>query len=244
MIKLTLKLKDTQLEEFNLDKDQINIGRSKENDIVIDNIAVSRRHAQIERKGGTSYFLRDLNSANGTFLNGGQIDANDHELRDGDAIGIAKFALLIQGIARAPQETPKAIPKEDIDGTMIFDVPRRKPTPEPEAAAEPKAFQWPALSAIKGSTKGKEFRITKETLTLGKGPNDDIPVEGWFVSSRHATINRRGDRFYISHTGGAFSSTKVNGIAIKERHILKNKDEIDIGNCTFVFSQSYPGSSG
>jgi len=54
MIKLVLKLKETQIEEFALEKDLIQIGRSQENDIVIDNIAVSRKHAQIERKRGMS----------------------------------------------------------------------------------------------------------------------------------------------------------------------------------------------
>jgi pSer/pThr/pTyr-binding forkhead associated (FHA) protein len=47
MIKLILKLKETQLDEFNLEKSMINIGRSQENEIVIDNIAISRRHAQM-----------------------------------------------------------------------------------------------------------------------------------------------------------------------------------------------------
>jgi pSer/pThr/pTyr-binding forkhead associated (FHA) protein len=47
MIKLILKLKETQLDEFNLEKSMINIGRSQENEIVIDNLAISRRHAQM-----------------------------------------------------------------------------------------------------------------------------------------------------------------------------------------------------
>ena len=47
MIKLILKLKETQIDEFNLEKSMINIGRSQENEIVIDNLAISRRHAQM-----------------------------------------------------------------------------------------------------------------------------------------------------------------------------------------------------
>jgi pSer/pThr/pTyr-binding forkhead associated (FHA) protein len=244
MIKLILKLKDTKIEEFNLEKSIINIGRSKENDIVIDNIAVSRKHAQIELKEGSGYILRDLHSSNGTILNGGQIDANDHELHDGDAIGIAKFEILIQGLAKTPQAVPKAIPEADVEGTMIFDAARRKPTLEPAASPEPKVFHWPVLSAVKGPLKGKEFKITKEVTTVGKGAQDDIRAEGWFVSSPQAKISRHGDRFYISHVGGFLSSTKVNGIEIKEDHILKNKDEVEIGNCAFVFTQSFTEPPG
>jgi len=231
MIKLILKLKDTQMEEFSLEKGLIQIGRAKENDIAIDNIAVSRKHSQVELKEGRGYVLRDLHSSNGTFLNGVQIDANDHDLHDGDVIGIAKFQIQVKGLAQAPQAAPKGLPKEDVEGTMIFDAARRKAGPEPQA------FHWPVLSAIKGSSKGKDFKITKELTLLGKGPQDDIPVEGWFVSSPQARINRRGDRFYISHRGGFFSRTKVNGIGIKEDHILKNKDEIAVGKCSFVFNQ-------
>jgi pSer/pThr/pTyr-binding forkhead associated (FHA) protein len=238
MIKLTLKLKETQLEEFAFEKGMINIGRSKENNIVIDNIAISRKHAQIEFKEGTGYVLRDLHSSNGTFLNGVQIDVNDHELSDGDVIGLAKFEIFVKGLASPPKTAPRILPREDVEGTMIFDAARRKASPEAEAIPEQKVFPEPILSVTKGPAKGKDFKITKEETSLGKGSQDDIPVAGWFVSSPHAKITRHGDRFYISHLGGFLSSTKVNGVSIKKNgHILKNKDEVEIGNCTFVFTQ-------
>jgi pSer/pThr/pTyr-binding forkhead associated (FHA) protein len=237
MIKLILKLKDTQMEEFNLEKGLITIGRSKENDVAVDNIAVSRKHAQIELKEGTRYVLRDLQSSNGTFLNGVQIDANDHPLNEGDVIGIAKFQIQVKGLAKAAQPAPKVLPKEDVEGTMIFDAPKRKPGSEPQAGPEQKALPQPSLIATQGSRKGMDFKLAKEETILGKGPGDDIPVEGWFVSSPHAKIRRRGDRFYIAHLGGFFSSTKVNGIKITEEHILKNKDEIQIGKSSFLFTQ-------
>jgi predicted component of type VI protein secretion system len=121
---------------------------------------------------------------------------------------------------------------------MIFDAARRKPAPEPQVPSEPKPIRWPVLSALKGPGKGKEYKITKEVTLVGKDSQQDIPAEGWFVSSPHAKIFRRGDRFYISHLGGFLSATKVNGIGIREDHILKNKDQVDIGNCTFVFTQA------
>ena len=237
MIKLILKLKDTQIEEFNLEKNLITIGRSKENDVAVDNIAVSRKHAQIELKEGTKYVLRDLQSSNGTFLNGVQIDANDHPLNEGDVVGIAKFQIQVRGLAKAAQPAAKALPREDVEGTMIFDAVKRKPGLEPQVGPEQKALPQPSLVATQGSRKGTDFKIAKEVTILGKRSGDDIPVEGWFVSSPHAQIRRHGDRFYISHLGGFFSRTKVNGIKITEDHILKNKDEIQIGNSSFVFTQ-------
>lgn len=237
MIKLILKLKDTQMEEFNLEKGLINIGRSKENEVAIDNIAVSRKHAQIELKEGMNYVLRDLHSSNGTFLNGVHIDANDHPLNEGDIIGIAKFQIEVRGLDKAPQPAGKVLSQEDREGTMIFDSPKRKAGLESQAIPEQKALHWPSLAATQGSKKGTDFKITKEVTILGKGSGDDVPVEGWFVSSPHAKISRHGDRFYISHVGGFLSSTKVNGIKIAEEHILKNRDEIQIGNSAFLFTQ-------
>ena len=92
MIKLILKLKDTQIEEFNLAKSLITIGRSKENEVVIDNIAISRKHAQVELKQGTSYVLRDLHSSNGTFLNGSTV--TEYALRNGDKLLLGESLLV------------------------------------------------------------------------------------------------------------------------------------------------------
>ncbi len=235
MIKLTLRLKNTQMEEFTFEKGKIDVGRSPENDIPIDNMAVSRKHAQIELLEGRGYVLRDLHSSNGTFLNGAQIDAQDHPLQDGDIIGVGKFEIQVKGPGKTTQPSAKMAPIEP-EGTVIFDAARHKPAPQAEASA-PKAAHSPSVSAVKGPLQGKEFKITKEVTTLGNGPGDDIPAEGWFISSPQAKIHRQGDRFYITHTGGFFSTTKVNGSKIEKDHILKNKDEISIGRCTYLFNQ-------
>jgi pSer/pThr/pTyr-binding forkhead associated (FHA) protein len=72
MLEITLELKDTILDTFKIDKDEITIGRNHTNDITIDNLAVSDRHARIVRdKSG--YFLEDLGSTNGTFVDGRRI---------------------------------------------------------------------------------------------------------------------------------------------------------------------------
>ena len=141
MIKLILKLKETQIEEFALEKDQITMGRAKESGIPIDNIAVSRKHAEITRKEGGMYFIRDLGSSNGTFLNGAQIDVHDHALSDGAVIGIGKFELRVKGLSKAASPSSKAAAPEDGEGTMIFDPARRKPAAEPQAAPEPKPIR-------------------------------------------------------------------------------------------------------
>ncbi len=237
MLKLILRLKDSVMEEFTLEKDLISIGRSQENDIVIDNIAISRRHAQIELKEEAGYVVRDLQSSNGTSLNGIKIEGRDYALKEGDILGLAKFELVVKQLAYATTTPSKAPSPQDVEGTMIIDAAKRKPAAEAPGAQPARAFQWPVLTARGGPQEGRAVKISKDITTIGSGPHDDITVGGWFVSAPQAKITRHGDRFYISHVGSYFSSTKVNGITIKEDHILKNKDEIQIGDTTFVFTQ-------
>jgi pSer/pThr/pTyr-binding forkhead associated (FHA) protein len=80
---------------FNLEEDVINIGRSKENKIVLKNIKCSRRHARIERIGAT-YQITDLGSGNGTKVNGSKIDF--HTLKQGDEIKIGDAILTLKSI--------------------------------------------------------------------------------------------------------------------------------------------------
>jgi len=76
---------------FAINRDIISIGRHPESDIFLDDITVSRRHAEIRREG-TTYTLLDTGSLNGTYLNRERIEASP--LGDGDEIQIGKFRLL------------------------------------------------------------------------------------------------------------------------------------------------------
>ena len=103
MLRIILKFKSTVLKELKINQDEIIIGRDSGNDIQIDNIAVSREHARIIR-GPNYYLIEDLNSSNGTFVNGKII--NKKFLKEEDEILIGKHSLQIV------LEDPPAIMKE------------------------------------------------------------------------------------------------------------------------------------
>lgn len=74
-----------------LDADETSVGRRPDGDVFLDDITVSRAHAVFERRGGVEWFVRDVGSLNGTYVNGEQVD--ETKLATGDEVQIGKFKL-------------------------------------------------------------------------------------------------------------------------------------------------------
>jgi pSer/pThr/pTyr-binding forkhead associated (FHA) protein len=84
---------------FALEHDRTEVGRHPESDIFLDDITVSRRHAEFLRQG-MGYLVRDVGSLNGTYLNRERID--EGTLRNGDEVQIGKFRLVfLAGVSEA-----------------------------------------------------------------------------------------------------------------------------------------------
>jgi pSer/pThr/pTyr-binding forkhead associated (FHA) protein len=98
MAKLQFSLEGSALGEYELDKERITIGRRAGNDIHIDNLAVSGDHAVITTIGGDS-FLEDMNSTNGTLVNGKSV--KKHVLHHQDVIEFGKYQLLYINVAQS-----------------------------------------------------------------------------------------------------------------------------------------------
>jgi len=77
-------------ESFALDGDRLTVGRRPDSDIFLDDVTVSRDHAVLVRRG-SDYFLDDLGSLNGTYVNRRRIES--HRLADGDELQIGKYKL-------------------------------------------------------------------------------------------------------------------------------------------------------
>lgn len=88
--KLVLSLNGNTITEYTLEKETVTIGRKPDNDITIDNLAISGKHCQVITILNES-FLEDLQSTNGTYVNGESI--KKHALQNGDVIGVGKHQL-------------------------------------------------------------------------------------------------------------------------------------------------------
>jgi pSer/pThr/pTyr-binding forkhead associated (FHA) protein len=76
---------------FLLDQDATTVGRSTDGDVFLDDVTVSRKHAIFERRAGGAWFVRDVGSLNGTYVNGEQVD--ETKLASGDEVQIGRFKL-------------------------------------------------------------------------------------------------------------------------------------------------------
>lgn len=212
-----------------LDQDLIAIGRDMDNDIVINNLAVSRCHAILQINKG-QITVKDMASSNGTFINGKKIE--EAPLNPGDLMLIGKHILKLE-MDEPIVATEVVEEKREIDdGTVIFDDETRDKFLEQMQSEKPTASN-PRL-VVNGEN---EVKIKGDFLAIGKRYDADINISGLFINEHHAIIQKQRDGSYkIVNMGTFLKPTKVNGTAIKEK-ILHKGDIIEIGNCRIVYSQ-------
>jgi len=113
MLKMLLKFNDKLLKTIETGKRELFIGRNPGSDIVIDNLGVSDKHASIVEKDG-QYAIKDLDSTNGTFVNGKRIAKAVLEINSEILIG--KHSLIIEEIrsqgSSQPSKTEKTMKLE------------------------------------------------------------------------------------------------------------------------------------
>jgi hypothetical protein len=228
MARLVLHLDGQVLAEYNMSKERYTIGRLPDNDIRIDNPAVSGHHALVINILNDS-FLEDLNSTNGTYVNGKII--KKHALQHGDVITVGHHALrFVDSETDAPadefERTMVIGPREA--ATMLAGAQKAAAIPAAtgngHAAASVTGTGTPAfangalprakLQVLSGQFAGRELELVKTLTTLGR-PGVQV-----------AAITRRSDGFYIIHveSGREGDFPLVNGSPIgpQARRLLDN----------------------
>src|ERR1700733_843972 len=121
MSRLVLKFENSSLKEVPLGTRPVTIGRAPDNDIQIDNLAVSNYHARVYVEAG-SLVVEDLNSLNGSFLN--DIRVERAMLKDGDTIMIGKHHILVdqEHEAAASPDAWHRAPAPRVNETMVLDT--------------------------------------------------------------------------------------------------------------------------
>lgn len=212
------------------------IGRSREADLVIDNLGISRAHTEIVLEAGVAV-VRDLKSNNGTFVNGKRITR--HHLNDGDEIAIGKFLITYQcdQQRRAEEEdTLDETTEEPEKGSGEFTVAidsRLMDQRQRERASKLKAY----LLIGEGDAK-KTIILDRALLTIGKAPTSDVVVGGWFTARKHSIVFRDETSFRLIDTSQK-GRTYLNETSIDDER-LKDGDVIRIGSTKIKFMVGVP----
>jgi pSer/pThr/pTyr-binding forkhead associated (FHA) protein len=227
---ISLRFKDKEIDHWEFDRHQFKIGRTPDNDIVIDNLAVSRLHAVLEEEKG-NYYVRDCDSLNGTLLNNQKIGRA--RLNNGDEICIGKHVIVFR--KQGGQAVPVGDTIQGFDQTMIINtmgdaVHIAQDHPE----VRPKSERVPRL-IVKTEFGDRVIELKKDSLFIGSDLASDVVVEGLFVAKRHAEIVKENDRVILRHIRG-LRKVSVSGRPVREVE-LKNNDAIRIANGEFIFQE-------
>src|SRR5271166_297915 len=231
MARLMLSLDGQILAEYNMNKERYTIGRLPDDDIRIDNGAVSGHHSLIINILNDS-FLEDLNSTNGTYVNGKLI--KKHALQHGDVITAGHHQLRFVEDDEAQQD--------EFEKTMVIQ-PSARPVEKVRAAVSDAAatasrrtlgsgapaIKKAKLQVLSGAFAGRELELTKALTTLGR-PGVQV-----------AAITRRSEGYFIVHvdSGKENDFPQVNGVPIgPQARRLNDNDVVQLAGVKMGFFES------
>jgi pSer/pThr/pTyr-binding forkhead associated (FHA) protein len=257
MPELTLIYKNKTVAKYQLQKgESVTIGRRDDNDVAVDDPAVSGHHAKIDSLGDR-FVLIDLKSKNGTFVNEQLIDS--HWLKDGDVVSIGGHALILD-FSKDELRHPKN--NDDVDETQMMSstdhrrmMAKSKPTKSISAvkfwdkshrggsvrgieppATEPRSQTLETSGVLTYLAGGSgQVNLTRKITTIGKDPTSDIVVKGMLVDPTTATIKKEAGGCYLTYISG-LTKPKVNEKPVTESIRLKDSDIIEIGSVRLQFS--------
>jgi pSer/pThr/pTyr-binding forkhead associated (FHA) protein len=221
MGKLVVSLDGVVIKEVQITKDKTTLGRRPYNDIVIDNLAVSGEHAVLQMVGA-DVFIEDLNSTNGTYINGKAIKKQLLTHNDTVEIGKYKIKYLVDE-------------SSDYEKTMIMRPGASQPGAGAPAGgavnsgfgalggAAPVATQPASIKVLNGAAAGREVVLTKVVTTVGK-PGVQV-----------ASITKRPNGYAFAHVEGT-TKPSINGVPIVGDSVpLRNGDVIELAGTQMQF---------
>lgn len=225
MPKLLLKFDQAVIKEIAIDKDVLTVGRKPENDIVIDNPTVSGSHCKIFIQGGT-FFVEDLNSTNGTYVNDKKIMTAG--LHHNDVIGVVKYALVFID----PPPPPAAEPEATV---LLVPEAQEQIARKTATAAAPTQRMTGYVTITKGAADSNvEIELKGLSTYIGKSDRMNIKIKGFFAPDVAANIAKRSEGYVLVAVKEGYPV--VNGEAVSGQRLLEDGDEITCGGTTMTFS--------
>jgi pSer/pThr/pTyr-binding forkhead associated (FHA) protein len=224
MGKLVVSLDGVVIKEVQITKDKTTLGRRPYNDIVIDNLAVSGEHAVLQMVGA-DVFIEDLNSTNGTYINGKAI--KKQLLTHNDTVEIGKYK--IKYLVDEANDYEKTMIMRPAGSSMGSGAPSHAGNPMAAASnfgglgASNPASLPASIKVLNGAAAGREVTLTKVVTTVGK-PGVQV-----------ASITKRPNGYAFAHVEGN-SRPSVNGVPLVGDSVpLRNGDVIELAGTQMQF---------
>jgi predicted component of type VI protein secretion system len=217
MPKLIVSIDGVVIKEVTLAKDRTTLGRRPYNDIVVDNLAISGEHAVLHMIGGDVY-LEDLNSTNGTYVNGRAIKKQALEQNDIIEVGKYKIRYLATASASATESTPavRAVVPPAPSGPIPLSS-----APTVQAPLGGGTAGVAVIRVLSGSGAGRELSLQKVVTTIGK---PGVAV---------AAVTRRLHGYVVAPIDGG---TALNGEPLgSEAVALQDGDVLELGGTRMQF---------
>ncbi len=232
MATMTLVMERTPLRVYELDRPIIRIGRMEGMEIVIDNVSVSREQAEI-RQEKRGWSIRDLGSANGTFVNGERLTAS-RPLKAGDEISFGKFSLFFERTFTEPLADPVTVTpaqgRSNVPGTYHISPEEAERLDRAIATKRRAQIEWEVAGAgLRGA-----HHIEGDRVLVGRAEDCDVRVPAG--PARDILIVRTPKGFEVQNLAvwWRFTRLRINGQTTR-RAILKSGDRIELGPVRLTF---------
>jgi pSer/pThr/pTyr-binding forkhead associated (FHA) protein len=227
--KLIVTLPDQLVQEFDLGKSSIEIGRAMHNDIILNDVRVSRLHARLEFTP-TGCHLTDLGSSNGTYLNGKPV--NEALLKPGDLITMGSSTLRYE--SQQPISDPGMTVIDDLSDLEMTMAQISLPVNVNETGG-------PRL-VVHTAEKIWEIPLDEyDSLRIGRSAENEIVLDLPKISRTHVVIFRRGNTFIIQ------DQNSTNGTWLGDQRIqeqaLEDGQSLRIGDARLIFKNGFSGES-
>jgi hypothetical protein len=220
MAKLILSMDGLVLKEIPLSKERTTIGRKAHNDIQIDNLAVSGEHAALQLVGA-DVFIEDLNSTNGTYINGKAV--KKQMLVHNDTVEVGKYKIKYH-----------ADQGSDYEATQILRPSATASAPSAPSLSRPSGFGGPtsldplvhspaSIRVLNGAAVGREVSLVKVVTTIGK-PGVQV-----------ASITKRPAGYVFAHVEGAARPTVNGKPLVTETLQLHDGDVVELAGTQMQF---------
>ena len=212
---LRLRLAGTGDEELLLNRPELTIGRALDNDLILNDAAVSLHHARIA-KIQALFYIEDLGSTNSTFVN--EQPTDEQPLTPGDQIRIGSQVLIFEHTEAATSD----VLIEPFDQTIA--LARHQPSIAPKVT----------LLVINGRTDQTQYRLSDAAAVIGSDTQALVKLRGWFAPRIAAQFNWHSSGYTIQ-AGPDQKELRVNGQVVETSLLLQDGDVIEVAGVKLSF---------